>query len=340
MTLFVGPVASTGGPAIKNSTTIKHLFPSGSVKIINTYKRDIWSRATSILRTAVSCEKQAIIAVSRKGRAALWPIAYRKAKLDPRFRYALVCIGGTIAEEAKDNRRYIEYMNNAAVVTVETNGVADELEKLGVISPHVMTNFVDNLLAKRPAVHPNRRGPLRFVYLSSVRNKKGIETMLAAFRSALSSGLTASLDIYGPIKTDFNPALLEGIGKDEPIAYKGVVPSEDVVSVLAGYDCFIFPSEYETEGFPAVLAEAMAAGLPILASDVSYNPEIVCNGNNGWVYRSGDASALADLLCQCEKRRGELDEMARNNFEECLRYDAGRVVGKLRNALLAQGWVL
>ena len=164
--------------------------------------------------------------------------------------------------------------------------------------------------------------------------------LLTAFRSALSSGLSASLDIYAPIKTDFNSALLEGIREDEPIAYKGVVPSNEVVSVLADYDCFVFPSEYETEGFPAVLAEAMAAGLPILASDVSYNPEIVCNGKNGWIYRSGDISALATLFSQCGKQREELVEMARNNFEECLRYDAGKVVGDFRNALLALGWIL
>ena len=340
MTLFVGPAASTGGPAIKNSITIKHLFPQGEVKLVNTYNRDVMSRVVCILKTALSRERQTIIAVSRKGRAVLWPIAYYKAKLNPEFKYALVCIGGTIAEEAQENSHLIDYMNNASVVAVETRGVASKLAGLGVASPYVMTNFVDDLAAKISVSPHGYRGQLRFVFLSSVRNKKGVGTMLAAFRLALSLGLDACLDIYGPIKSDFNPVLLEEIEEDEPILYKGVVPSNEVVNVLAKYDCFVFPSEYDTEGFPAVLAEAMAAGLPILASDVCYNTEIVHEGRNGWIYRSGDASALAELFIRCQKRRDELENMARNNSRDCLSYDAAKVIEGFHDALLAQGWSL
>ena len=164
--------------------------------------------------------------------------------------------------------------------------------------------------------------------------------MVSAFREAVSFGLDASLDIYGPIKADFDRSILDGIGEGEPIAYRGAVPNAEVVGTLAGYDCFVFPSEYETEGFPAVLAEAMAAGLPILASDVCYNPEIVADGENGWLFPAGDAAALANLFSQCEERRDELARMAENNHEDCLRYDAAAVVGGFRLALEERGWSL
>ncbi|MBM6867159.1 glycosyltransferase family 4 protein [Collinsella tanakaei] len=340
MTLFVGPVAKTGGPAIKNSITLKHLFPVGGCALVNTYSRRLGSRLGGIARTVLSKDDQAIIAVSRKGRAVLWPIVHRKAKADPSFRYALVCIGGTVADEAGSSDSLLDCMGDASLVAVETRGVVERLRVLGVENVHLMTNFVDDLSSRRMAPRPVARGSLRFVFLSSVRNKKGVGTMVSAFREAVASGLEASLDIYGPVKADFDRSVLEGIGEDEPISYRGVVLNSEVVETLAGYDCFVFPSEYEAEGFPAVLAEAMAAGLPILASDVCYNSEIVVDGRNGWLFPAGNATALARLFVRCEGRREELARMAAFNYEDCLRYDAAVVVDGFRRALEGRGWSL
>lgn len=340
MTLFVGPVAETGGPAIKNSITLKYLFPKGGCSLVNTYGRNLLNRALGILKTAASRDRQVIVAVSRKGRAVLWPVIRRKAEADPSFRYALVCIGGTIADEARGNDNFIECMKGASIVAVETQGVAERLGALGVEGVYVMTNFVDDLASRRVPPRPLGSRPLRFAFLSSVRDKKGVGTMVGAFREAIASGLDAFLDIYGPVRADFDRSILDGIGEGGPIAYRGVVPNAEVVRTLAEYDCFVFPSEYETEGFPAVLAESMAAGLPILASDVCYNPEIVVDGRNGWLFPAGDASSLARLFSRCDSSRDELARMAASNHEDCLRYDAASVVGGFRRALEERGWSL
>lgn len=327
MTLFVGPVAEIGGPAIKNSITLKHLFPEGQYTLVNTYGRDLANRVGGVLRTITSKDNQAIVAVSRKGRAVLWPLVRQKGNMLPSFKYALVCIGGTVADEARANNGLVGCMRAASVVAVETWGVAEQLEALGLRNVYLMTNFVDDLSAKRVPPRAASSGVLRFVFLSSIRNKKGVGTMIGAFREAISLGLDASLDIYGPIKDDFDRSILDGIGEGEPIFYRGAVPNAEVVRTLAEYDCFVFPSEYENEGFPAVLAEAMAAGLPILASDTCYNPEIVVDGRNGWLFSAGDATSLAELFVRCGNRRDELDRMAAFNYMDCLRYDAASVVG-------------
>lgn len=340
MTLFVGPVAPTGGPAIKNSITLRHLFPEGGVEVVNTYSKSALNRAGSVLRARISCDPQMIVAVSRKGRRLLWPLAASRAKADSRFRYSLICIGGTVAEEAEADSRYVAYMNAATVVAVETEGVAEKLRSLGVRDPHVMTNFVDGLVARRAPRARGFDGTLRYAFLSSVRDKKGVGTMLSAFREALASGIDAELDIYGPIKPDFDRSLLGGIRSDEPISYLGVVANSEVIDVLREHDCFVFPSEYEAEGFPAVLAEAMAASLPILSSDVCYNPEIVHDGRNGWLYPAGDPSALAGLFLRADSDRTSLVRMSEANADDCLRYDAAAVVGGYREALLAGGWSL
>lgn len=340
MTLFVGPVAEAGGPAIKNSVTLSHLFPEGGIDVVNTYSRKALNRFTGIIRARVSHDPQMIIAVSRKGRKVLWPIAASKSKTNFDFRYSLICIGGTVADEAEVDYRYIDYMNRASVVAVETEGVADKLRVLGVRDPFVMTNFVNNLSSRAVCRKRDFNEPLRYVFLSSVRNKKGVGTMIEAFREALARGVNATLDIYGPIKSDFDRSLFGGVCEDGPIAYCGEIPNAEVIGVLGSYDCFVFPSEHESEGFPAVLAEAMAASLPIMASDICYNSEIVCEGRNGWLYPSGDVSALAALFLRADSDRAALSSMSSINRRDCIRYDASAVVGGYRDALLEQGWLL
>jgi len=78
----------------------------------------------------------------------------------------------------------------------------------------------------------------------------------------------------------------------------------DFASVLANWDIFVLPSLEESFGIAAV--EAMAAGLPVVASDVGGLPEIVQDGETGWLVPAGDPGQLADrlrtLLLQPEKR--------------------------------------
>lgn len=68
----------------------------------------------------------------------------------------------------------------------------------------------------------------------------------------------------------------------------------DFASVLANWDIFAIPSLEES--FPIAAVEAMAAGLPVVASDVGGLAEIVRHGETGWLVPAGDAGRLAERL--------------------------------------------
>jgi glycosyltransferase involved in cell wall biosynthesis len=70
----------------------------------------------------------------------------------------------------------------------------------------------------------------------------------------------------------------------------------DVPDVLAAFDVFVLPSLAESEAFPNTLVEAMASGLPCVASDVSSVDEILIDGANGLLVKPGDSAALAATL--------------------------------------------
>ena len=69
---------------------------------------------------------------------------------------------------------------------------------------------------------------------------------------------------------------------------------KDIPSLLGTLDCFVLPSLWE--GFPIVLLEAMAAGVPIVATNIPGNDEAVLSGENGWLVSPHDPAALAEKV--------------------------------------------
>jgi len=68
--------------------------------------------------------------------------------------------------------------------------------------------------------------------------------------------------------------------------------SRDIHKIISQLDIFVFSAK-EDEGFGIALAEAMAAGIPILASNVGSCLEILCNGKYGNFFKKGDPKDLA-----------------------------------------------
>ena len=71
--------------------------------------------------------------------------------------------------------------------------------------------------------------------------------------------------------------------------------TQDIVSVYHAADVFVLPSIYE--GFPNVLCEAMACGLPVIASNVCDNPYIMRDGVNGCLINPYSVDDMAEKMC-------------------------------------------
>jgi glycosyltransferase involved in cell wall biosynthesis len=69
---------------------------------------------------------------------------------------------------------------------------------------------------------------------------------------------------------------------------------QDVPQLLQAADLFVFPSHYE--GFPFAVLEAMAAGVPIVASATNAIPELIEDGIHGRLCRTGDSCDLLETL--------------------------------------------
>lgn len=102
---------------------------------------------------------------------------------------------------------------------------------------------------------------------------------------------------------------------------------DDAVDVLAGCDLFVLPSRYE--GVPVAVLEALAMGLPVVATPVGTVPDVVTDGVEGRLVAPGDPAALATAIEEVAddpKRRREMAGAAfRKGTELDIRRTARRV---------------
>jgi glycosyltransferase involved in cell wall biosynthesis len=127
-----------------------------------------------------------------------------------------------------------------------------------------------------------RRGLL---FVGRLVRRKGVDVLLEALGEADGVELVVVGD--GPERRR-----LQRRAGDLPVRFVGEQPREAVVHEMRRAQALVLPSLHG-EGLPNVILEAMACGLPVVASDNGGIPEIVRDGETGLLVPSGDASALA-----------------------------------------------
>jgi glycosyltransferase involved in cell wall biosynthesis len=107
----------------------------------------------------------------------------------------------------------------------------------------------------------------------------------------------------------------------ERIRFAGEVTWDDVPTYLAAGDIFVFPSKFE--GMPNALLEAMAAGLPVVVSDIPPHRELIQHGRTGFLARDPKEMAnLVETLARNEDLRRSMGDAARVYVRENLASDA------------------
>jgi glycosyltransferase involved in cell wall biosynthesis len=185
----------------------------------------------------------------------------------------------------------------------------DYLAGAGVERVGVLPNVTGGLPV--PVGSVEKTGALLFV--GRLRIRKGVEVLLAALPALLRAFPEARLQVAGDGEhreaLEETAARLDLGGPAGIVSFLGRADAARVRGLLGGARALVVPSIYE--GMPLVVLEAMAAGLPVVASRVSGIPEVVVDGETGWLVPPEDPAALAQALAQVyadpaeAARRGE-----------------------------------
>lgn len=131
------------------------------------------------------------------------------------------------------------------------------------------------------------------------RPRKGIEVLLEALALLRSRGMPVRLRAVGGFETPEYQRqikdLTERLGLAGAVEWTGF--TRDVDSELAQMDLFVLPSLFG-EGLPMVILEAMAAGVPVVATRVEGVPEAIRDGRDGLIAEPGDPDSLAGAIAR------------------------------------------
>ncbi len=138
--------------------------------------------------------------------------------------------------------------------------------------------------------------------------EKGQDLLLAALARLAGRGVPfrAVLCGEGPLR-----GLLEGEIRDRDLGERVLLAGfrDDLPGLLAGADLLVNPSR--SEGLPNVVLEAFGAGTAVVATAVGGVPELVEDGETGWLVPAGDPERLAAAIADALARPGERDRRAR-----------------------------
>ena len=158
---------------------------------------------------------------------------------------------------------------------------------------------IHNAVEMPPARAPRPPGrPFRYGCAAIFKYAKGLPYLLKALAS-LRQDPAVVLELAGELRPEEAPvfeAMLERCGLRGLVTFRGVVPPPDMPAWLAGLDAFVLPSV--SEGCPTVLMEAMAAGLPCVATRVGAVADLVRDGVSGLLVAPGDSAGLAGAMSQ------------------------------------------
>lgn len=216
--------------------------------------------------------------------------------------------------------RYI--VRNSDTVTVNSSYMQRQLqeiapgceEKTRVIPMGVDSTNLQGLM--RDDVRKKYSGHRIIISVGRLIDWKGTKYLVEAMPEILKSVPNALLIIIGtgPESRRLEQKICD-LGLQDHVILAGFVKSKDLPSYYHAADVFVLPSvniDRRTEGLGVVLLEAMASGCPVIGSNVGGIPDIITDGENGFLIPERDPQALAEKIVEIVLNKSLTDKFHRN----------------------------
>lgn len=236
----------------------------------------------------------------------------------------------SIPERVKDYIYYARYLpryiKHANGIMAQTTAQKDHILKQYGMEAEVLSNPIDSgCIRKNLPGAPRDRTDESFgiVYTGSMIARKNVETLLKAMHHLTEGSMQSDEKVK---RRDLKLTLIGGGRGEERIRqlvrdlnlsslveFKGISAPEDIWAEMSRADLFVFPSL--SEGFPNVLLEAMACGLPIVSSDFAGVEDIIRSDSNGLIFHKRNARELAEKVKYFTENEDYLKRVGNENRE-------------------------
>ncbi len=218
----------------------------------------------------------------------------------------------------------LKHIKSSKIITTVSESVAQELKEYGLNSDeiYILSNGVDEKI-----FYPNKRefknNKINILYAGRIDREKGVFDLIECAKSICNQRSDVSFIIAG-YGRDINKMKqkIKKIRLEEKFKFLGQIKKNQMIKLYQNSSLFILPSYHE--GLPTVLLEAMSCGLPIIATDVRGNRELISDGENGLLIPPNDPKKMAETiinLLEDEKLIERLGKNARKTIIENYTWD-------------------
>ncbi len=182
---------------------------------------------------------------------------------------------------------------------------------------------------------PVSNTPRKFLVVSRLSAQSGVMTVLQALKVGRDHEIQASLSVYGRGESEQMAQLKSYVIQQSlPVEFLTVTSQQkDLANAYRQHDGFIYCSEWD-EPFALTPIEAMASGISVIAAKSGGVRELLRAGENGWVYKPGDALELASRIHEVQVQpalRAQILETAQ--AEVMTRYSESTMLDQIENYL-------
>ena len=244
--------------------------------------------------------------------------------------------GNDIERAAFDPSKFSHVMyalQNASAVTTNASILAKKAKAFFDREVHIIPNGIDterfkpmeknSVLAEALGlVDEKKKEEGKFVmgFVGELREKKGLATLLSGYAQATKTR-PVSLLIVGEVREGEDKKYFEEFKSNNPqlsITVTGHVPHKDLPAYYSLMDVFVHPSL--RDGMPNAVLEAMACGVPVIATPVGGVLDVLNDGVNGFLVDVNDAPQLAEKIAKTLKPLKELESVRRSARETVLHH--------------------
>lgn len=191
------------------------------------------------------------------------------------------------------------------------------------IHPYSFTSVAPIAAYVRPT-----KNPLKLLFVGQLIDRKNILFLLESLKEVQ---VRVHLDIIGSGPQLETCKKYISANSLQHINFRGQLALQEVYSIMRHSDVLILPSKYD--GWGAVINEAMASGMAIIASDGVRASNIIENSENGFVYNKNDNKELSHLITSLADNLSIVDKMKANNLKKAETFSSVALAKKLENII-------
>lgn len=190
-------------------------------------------------------------------------------------------------------------------------------------------NFVDFRAVPDSVPAKDMDVPMKVIFTGALIESKGVYTVMEVANGFPNARFQLVGHCSDALRASFMRRIRE-LGLEDRVQLLGPVANSEILRMLSENDVFLFPSSFKYEALPYSVAEAMAVGLPVAASNVGAIPEMVDVPQGGWLAAPDDVGAYVDMLDRLRDNPDLMRRMGQYNKQKALReYDYDVVIRRL-----------